>query len=137
MRLKLLENKQLSTTEFRSMIEKFLEIVKEVLEIDSLPRIKFRTEFIKTDNQPSFGMYVVGQQILYVSLINRHPIDILRTMAHELVHYKQDINDELDDLSGETGSDHENEANYKAGIIMRLFSQRYPQYMLLEPIQMK
>lgn len=134
MKISVLENKTLTKEEFGNMINKFLVIVQEVLEIDSLPKIIFRTKIINSGNQPSFGMYLVGQETLEVSLSNRHPIDILRTMAHELVHYKQDIDGVLDDNSGETGSEHENEANYKAGIIMRIFSQRNPQYMLLEPL---
>lgn len=134
MRISILENKSLTKEEFSSMINKFLDVAREVLEIDTLPRIIFRTKIINSGDQPSFGMYLVGQDTLEVSLSNRHPIDILRTMAHELVHYKQDIDGILDDNSGETGSEHENEANSKAGVIMRLFSQRNPQYMLLEPL---
>lgn len=134
MKMHLLEGVILSKKDFTIMISKFLDVVKEVLELDTLPRIVFRTEIITGDDQPTFGMYIVGQDTLEVGLSNRHPIDILRTMAHELVHYKQDIDGVLNDDSGETGSEHENEANAKAGIIMRLFSKQNPQYMLLEPL---
>lgn len=134
MRIHVLEDSALSKEDFTTMISKFLDVAKEVLEIDTLPRIIFRTKIVTQDDQPSFGMYLVGQNILEISLTNRHPIDILRTMAHELVHYKQDLDGVLDDDSGETGSDHENEANARAGVIMRLFSKQNPQYMLLEPM---
>ena len=134
MKIKELTESKLSKNEFEEMVENFLEIAKDVLSLDKLPKIKFSDEIIQAGDQPSFGMYVQGKNVLYVSLSNRHPIDILRTMAHELTHYKQDINDELNDNSGETGSPQENEAHHMAGIIMRMFSKKYPRYMLVSPL---
>ena len=58
---------------------------------------------------------------------NRHPIDIMRTLAHELVHYKQDTERRIGPDSGETGSPIENEANAMAGQIMRRFDQENPE----------
>jgi hypothetical protein len=49
--------------------------------------------------------------------------DILRTLAHELVHRKQDEDGRLDITSGETGSEIENEANAQAGILLRNFGK--------------
>jgi hypothetical protein len=54
---------------------------------------------------------------------NRNMADVLRTLAHELVHHKQNELGKLDPNSGKTGSDIENEANIKAGIIMRDFGR--------------
>jgi hypothetical protein len=51
----------------------------------------------------------------------------MRTLAHELVHYKQDIEDRLDDNSGATGSPEENEANAQAGVVMRDYSEQNPE----------
>ena len=115
------------------MFKDFLPLAQEVLGIDSLPTMKFEPE-IKTGDQPSFGMYVNGDNILYVSLKNRHPVDILRTVAHELAHYRQDIRGELNDKSGETGSPQENQAHELAGIIMRHFNKKYPQYLKSKPL---
>jgi Zn-dependent peptidase ImmA (M78 family) len=79
-------------------------------------------------------MYVNGKNVLYVALVNRHPNDILRTIAHELTHYRQDTQHQLDDTSGETGSPEENEANAMAGVIMRHFNKKYPQYLKDRPV---
>ena len=49
--------------------------------------------------------------------------DVLRTLAHELVHHKQNELGKLNNDSGKTGSDVENEANVKAGILMRDFGK--------------
>lgn len=116
------------------MFKDFLPIAMDVLEIDRLPDMRFEPE-INTGQQPSFGMYVTGDNILYVALKNRHPVDILRTVAHELVHYRQDIRGELNDQSGATGSPEENQAHELAGVIMRHFNKSHPQYLSSKPIQ--
>jgi Zn-dependent peptidase ImmA (M78 family) len=54
-------------------------------------------------------------------------MDILRSLAHELVHYKQDVEDRLHHTSGQTGSEHENEAHAVAGQIMRLYGKKHPE----------
>jgi hypothetical protein len=66
--------------------------------------------------------------------MNRHPNDILRTIAHELTHYKQDTEHQLDSESGRTGSPIENEAHATAGIVMRHFNKQYPEYLNSKPI---
>jgi hypothetical protein len=115
------------------MFKDFLPLAMQVLEIDRLPKLKFEPE-INTGQQPSFGMYAVGENVLVVALKNRHPVDILRTTAHELVHFKQDIRGELNDNSGETGSPEENQAHEIAGVIMRHFNKKYPQYLRSKPL---
>jgi hypothetical protein len=115
------------------MFKKFLPLAMEVLEVDSLPKMRFEP-IIDTGQQPSFGMYVNGENTLYVALQNRHPVDILRTVAHELVHFRQDIRGELNDQSGVTGSPEENQAHEIAGVIMRHFNKRYPEYLKSKPL---
>jgi hypothetical protein len=115
------------------MFKKFLPLAMEVLGVDHLPKMKFEP-IIDTGQQPSFGMYVNGENTLYVALQNRHPVDILRTVAHELVHFRQDIRGELNDQSGATGSPEENQAHEIAGVIMRHFNKRYPEYLKSKPL---
>ena len=62
----------------------------------------------------------------------RHPIDVLRTLAHELTHYKQDCDGKLEPGAGETGTEQENEANATAGIVMRDFANNQPEYFGLK-----
>lgn len=115
------------------MFKKFLPLAMEILEIDSLPKMEFVTK-VDDSEQPTFGSYSNGDRVLKVALTGRHPNDILRTVAHELTHYKQDINDELNNDSGDTGSNEENEANATAGIIMRHFNKLYPEYLRSKPL---
>ena len=118
---------------FVDMFKKFLPLAMEILEIDRLPKINFESD-IESCGQPSFGMYDNNEKILHVAILNRHPVDILRTVAHELVHFRQDIRDELNDNSGETGSPEENQAHEIAGVIMRNFNKQYPQFLRSQPI---
>lgn len=115
------------------MFKDFFPLAMEVLGLDRLPEMNFEPE-LNTGSQPSFGMYVNGENVLYVALKNRHPVDILRTVAHELVHFRQDLRGELNDQSGVTGSPEENQAHELAGVIMRHFNKRYPQYLQSKPL---
>jgi hypothetical protein len=118
---------------FVKMFKKFLPIAMKYIKLDHLPTMKFEAH-IDDDVQPTFGKYENGAHVLYVSLMNRHPNDILRTIAHELTHYKQDTEHQLDADSGRTGSPIENEAHAVAGIVMRHFNKQYPEYLSSRPI---
>jgi len=74
----------------------------------------------------SFGEFD-GEKIRVVTM-KRHPMDVMRTLAHELVHWKQLVSG--DELDGSDGSSIENEANALAGVIMRKFGKMYPDYFV-------
>ena len=127
------EGEETSHVDLLDMIKKFLPIAVKELGLATLPKMKPLPE-ISGGEHPSFGRYVNGTDTLEFAINNRHPIDILRTLAHELVHHKQREDQRLKPDSGETGSDEENEANARAGIIMRSFDVAYPGYFDQEPI---
>lgn len=120
----LLEN---SEKTFNELLDKFIPYVVKELELSSLPSIKLVKNDIKGE-QPTFGRYTNKAKTIELSVRDRHPIDIMRTLAHELVHYKQDLDNRLGPHSGDTGSDIENEANAQAGIIMRNFNKKHPEF---------
>ena len=125
------ENKDQDTVV--EMFKLFFPLAMEVLGIDRLPKMHFEP-LIDTGHQPSFGMYKTDDKTLYVALLYRHPVDVLRTVAHELVHFRQDLRNELNDQSGATGSPEENQAHEIAGVIMRHFNKKYPQFLRSKPI---
>jgi putative chitinase len=108
---------------FRALIP----LAMKELELDQLPNIKLKLH-LELDEQPSFGRFVQDEDRIYLAVEDRHPIDILRTFAHELVHYKQGTEHELNPHSGDTGSPQENEAHEIAGIIMRHFDKMHPEF---------
>jgi hypothetical protein len=52
----------------------------------------------------------------------------MRTLAHELVHWKQ--RESGLELDGSDGSETEDQANAVAGVIMRKFGKMYPEYFV-------
>lgn len=127
--LKEIKKKMLSFKQFKStksnhmneLIESFVEFCVEQLGLKQYPKIKLIKE---SSIGATFGCYSNGE--ITLNVLNRHPMDVLRTLGHEIVHYKQDLNNELHEFSGETGSDHENEANSMAGVLMRNFGRANP-----------
>ena len=111
----------------------FLPLAVKHLKIKKLPKIKLLRD-VETEHMPSFGKFSNDDRTVHLGIKNRHPNDILRTLAHELTHYAQGVNDQLDADSGATGSPEEDQANAEAGVIMREFNQQFPQYMELKPI---
>jgi len=86
-------------------------------------------EFAK--KQKAFGM--MNDKIIYVSIVNRHPMDILRTFAHEVVHYKQVMDGKR--MNSLAGGVIENQANAKAGELMRKYGQLHPELFDLMAIR--
>lgn len=71
----------------------------------------------------TFGTFNPENDKIWLYVGNRNMADILRTLAHELVHRKQHEDGRLNVMSGETGSEIENEANAQAGILLRNFGK--------------
>jgi cytidyltransferase-like protein len=71
----------------------------------------------------SFGYFDPNSKKIWVYVKNRNMADILRTLAHELVHRKQEEDGRLNINSGETGSPIEDEANALAGVLLRNFGK--------------
>ena len=124
-----------NSTTFMDALEDFLPLALKHLDIDHVPSIKLQKQ-VEVSDQPTFGRFANDDNVIYLGIGNRHPVDILRTLAHELTHYKQNLQGVLDASSGETGSSEEDQANAEAGVIMRMFNKTYPQYLKLEPIEL-
>ena len=111
----------------------FLPIAVKHLKLQALPKITFVKD-VKDTHVPTFGRYNNDEKLIFVDIENRHPNDIIRTLAHELTHYAQGEHGKLDIDSWQTGSTVENDANAQAGVIMRKFNTKYPQYLKLKPV---
>lgn len=117
--------------QYKDLFQDFLVLAKEHFEFEQIPEINFVHKF---EGYNSFGGYDSESKLIHLAIANRHPLDILRTLAHELVHHSQDLHGRLYDGAGETGSEIENEANAVAGVVMRKFNHTFPQYFDLKPI---
>jgi len=118
------------------LFAKFLPLAMRDLGLTDLPKIVPELRLESADGQATFGRFVDGEMTIQLAMANRHPVDILRTLAHELVHYKQKTLGKIKHDSGETGSPEENQANTIAGIIMRHFNKEYPDAVNMQPIDL-
>jgi len=68
------------------------------------------------------AQYDPNSQYITVNGKNRHFGDVLRSIAHELVHHKQNVNGELEAVVQDVGGDIEDEANARAGAMLKSFA---------------
>ena len=115
-------------------IQSFAKYASKQLGLKQVPEIKIIDDETVGSDMETFGRYTNETQTIELQVQNRHPIDVFRTLAHELVHHKQNLQGRLDHDSGRTGSPEENEAHSKAGVIMRHFDRTNPEYFQREPI---
>jgi hypothetical protein len=114
----------------KELLEEFLNFVNEELEIDKPYSVYFMKD-IQNANNPlgKTAMYNPASSSVYVYVTKRHPKDILRSIAHEIMHHKQNIEGRLGNTQGEgrpTEEQLELEAN-EAGYLLRKFEDNRAQ----------
>jgi|688.fasta_scaffold02922_39 cytidyltransferase-like protein len=117
---------EITRKELAPMLDSFVSFASDKLGLKSMPTVRYKTD---DDSYNSFAAYNPSSNELSISTMNRHPMDIFRSVAHELVHHKQNEDGRLGkdiEKEGATGSDIENEANSEAGKIMRWFAKANP-----------
>ena len=110
----------------RAKIKSFLQFACDHLELDETPNVVIVDNPEFSSKNKTFGIYSLTDDTIKVQIAERHPMDIYRTLAHELVHYKQKISGK--EMDGGDGSDIENEANSTAAVILRQYSKQIPNH---------
>jgi hypothetical protein len=106
----------------RKLLKDFLKYCIEDLELQKpLPKIHLTSDKSKTE---TYGHFDPNGNTIVVYTKNRGLGDIMRTIAHELIHRRQDQDNRIEADSGETGSPIENEANAYAGVLLRNFGKQ-------------
>ena len=111
----------ISREHFEKIIHSFLPFVKRELNIKELPKIHFVDDPKFAKRIAAFGQ--IKDNRIVIDIQGRQTMDILRTVAHELTHYRQHkkgVNG-----SGHAGAPTENEANRLAGTIVRKFGEKH------------
>jgi len=114
----------LSETKQQS-IQHFVEFATKRLKLKETPKISLVGGREFAEVKSSLGGFNPDTKEIYVATEGRLTADILRTLAHEMVHRKQDEmglvrNPETD---GKDGSPIENQAHAVAGILMREYGR--------------
>ena len=110
-----------------NVIADFIDFAAKALDLQQVPKITFSDDQELAKNIHSLGAYNPKSDELLVVKGPRLTADILRTLAHELVHRKQDELNPLSKEDGATGSPIENEANAAAGVLLRQFGKYRPE----------
>ena len=118
---------------FELIVKNFTVFAKQKLNIKIDVPVELIYDLQFSMKYSSFACIMSDSKQIYVSVVNRHPVDILRSLAHEMVHYRQMLDGQ--NILGYTGSRHENEANAKAGIVLRDYGKIHPELFLMKPIQ--
>ena len=103
----------------------FVNFAKDELGIDD--DIKVALAYERTPDIITTAYYNLNGFIkIYVK--DRAIMDVCRSIAHELIHHKQNLQGRLKDSvkDGEDGSEIENEANAVAGVIIRKWGKKNP-----------
>jgi hypothetical protein len=105
----------------------FVNFAKEYLGIDD--DIKIELAFEKTPDIRTTAYYNNGEKRVKVYVKNRAIVDVCRSIAHELVHHKQNLEGRITnpEIDGADGSEIENEANAVAGVIIRKWGRIHPE----------
>ena len=121
------ENK-LTETERDGEINKFIKFCKDELEIKELPPVTLRYDKEGGADHSNIDTtaYQSKSQGVHVYVKDRALVDVLRSLAHELVHHNQLERDEdyywkhIEDNPGiQSGTDLEDEANARAGSLIK------------------
>jgi hypothetical protein len=108
------------------LVANFVNFAKDFLGIND--DIKIILAYEKTPELVTTAYYdLTGRVVVYAK--ERALIDVCRSIAHELVHHKQNLDGRLKDSikDGEDGSPIENEANSVAGVIIRKYGKMHPE----------
>lgn len=120
-----LNEELLSNEKKNEVINQFIDEVCDYLDV-SKDKIEISYDPTEAAEMTSFGKQTPSTGIIRVVATNRNLADVLRTLAHELVHRKQVKEGKLYVGAGDDGTDIENEANSEAALIMRRFGKTNP-----------
>ena len=122
------------TVDIAQAVKDFVSFCRQQLNIQQVPKIQLKRDPAWSQRLGTFGRYDPDTNVIMLSVADRHPVDVMRTLAHELTHHRQNEVDPIPPGAGETGSSFEDSANATAGRIMRDFAEKYPDYFDRETI---
>jgi hypothetical protein len=81
----------------------------------------------RDENIGTTAAYHPSNHHIHIYCKGRHKVDIMRSIAHELMHMIQNLENRLYDNSGDDGSNEENEAHSFSGLMIRRFGKIKPE----------
>lgn len=124
--MKLMLDKNLNlNSEKRRLISDFCIYCAQQLPIENLFEV-----YVVSNRKPygigTTAVYNVGKNQCYIYGKNRSLVDVLRSIAHEMTHMMQDETGLLVGDIKDAGGFHEDQANARAGELIKLFAKSKP-----------
>ena len=110
------------TDDKKEKLDGFVKFVKKELQLKTVPTIKIQSNRDELKTTANYD-YTKENKIIKVYGKNRALVDIMRSIAHELVHHKQFEQGRLKVRPPDIGGEIEDEANAKAGQYIKMYSK--------------
>lgn len=104
------------------MVGEFVKFVKDELSIKNLPKMVIQNHRNGLKTTANYD-YTKEDKVIKICAKNRALVDVLRSLAHELVHHKQWEDGRLEVRPPDIGGEIEDEANAKAGQYIKMFAK--------------
>lgn len=103
-----------------NILIEFVKFVKDELGIDELPKMIIQNHRNGLKTTANYD-YTKNEKVIKICAKNRALVDVMRSLAHELVHHKQWEDKRLEVRPPDIGGEIEDEANAKAGQFIKMF----------------
>ena len=107
----------------KDKLNRFVKFVKDQLELDTVPIISIQNHRKDLKTTANYD-YTKDEKIIKVCMKNRALVDVMRSIAHEMVHHKQFEQGRLKVQLPDIGGEIEDEANAKAGQYIKMFAKQ-------------
>ena len=111
--------------EKKEKLNSFVKFVKEQLELKTVPTISIQSSRNGLKTTANYD-YTKENKVIKVNGKNRALVDIMRSVAHEMVHHKQFEQGRLKEQPPDIGGEIEDEANAKAGQYIKMYAKEDP-----------
>jgi len=103
----------------------FVKWTCDKLKIKKMPRLEFQ-DSKESGDQKKTAHFDMQDGMIWIYTGNRNLADIMRSVAHELTHYKQDEKGQVSSDQSYPGSPIEQQADAVAGYLMKLYLDKEP-----------
>lgn len=106
----------------KDKLNRFVKFVKDQLELDTIPVISIQNHRKNLKTTANYD-YTKDEKIIKICSKGRALVDVMRSIAHEMVHHKQFEQGRLKVQPPDIGGEIEDEANAKAGQYIKMFAK--------------
>jgi hypothetical protein len=110
------------TDEQKLKLNNFVKFTKDHLGLKFIPKIVIQNGRKDLKTTANYD-YTIKDKVIKVNGKNRMLVDVMRSIAHEMVHHKQFENNKLNVKPPDIGGEIEDEANAVAGQLIKLFAK--------------